>query len=156
MIKQFRIDRFQGVEFLVLEAYNRHTWTKTETDAYLHYLDGLEFLNLKESCTRDDFRILLDEWLEKEHAEGETFSGLSEPIPVVESIPCVVVRGAIVNNKVASIAADFMASVTPLEVMDLVGKFFEFVRSPHWRNTINHSIQKYGSLFGSEDDTQPS
>lgn len=154
MIKQYRIDRFNGVEFLVCEAYNRHTWTKSEVDAYLEFMDAPGSIHI--GITQPEFAALLDEWLQEEHDPQDSFYGLREPIPAVESIPCVVVRGAIVNSKVASIAADFMASVTPLEVMDLVGKFFEFVRSPHWRNTIYHSIQKYGSLFGSEDDTQPS
>lgn len=154
MIKQFRIDRFNGVEFLVLEAYNRHTWTKSEVDAYLAFMDAPGGIHV--GISQDDFACLLNEWLSEEHDPQESFYGMREPIPVVESIPSVVVRGAIVNNKVASIVADFMASVTPLEVMDLIGKFFEFVRSPHWRNTIKCSIQRYGSLFGPEDDSQSS
>lgn len=151
MVKQFRLDRFNGVEFLVCEAYNRHTWTQDEMDAYLKFME--EKGSFYEGFTQADFSAVLDDWLKEDHSEKDSFFGLREPIPAVEPIPSVVVRGAIVNNKVASIAADFMASVTPLEVMDLVGKFFEFVRSPHWRNTINHSITRYGSLFGSEDDS---
>ena len=151
MIRQFRIDRFNGVEFLVLEAYNRHTWTKLEMDAYRKFMD--EKGSFYEGFTQSDFSAVLDDWLKEEHSPEESFYGLRWSIPVIESIPSVIVRGAIVDNKVASVAADFMSSVTPLEVMDNVGKFFEFVRSPHWRNTIKCSIVKYGSLFESENDS---
>lgn len=148
MIRQYRIDRFNGVEFLVCEVYNRHTWSKEEVEAYARFRDDAGNVHNSQA----DFRAVLDDWLLLEHSPEETFYGLREPIPVVEYIPCIVVRGAIVNNRVASLAADFQPSVTPLEVMDIVGKFFEFVRSPHWRNTILHSISDYGTLFGSDND----
>lgn len=147
MIRQYRIDRFNGVEFLVCEVYNRHTWTKEEVGAYARFRDDAG----NEHNSQADFRAFLDDWLLLDHSPDETFFGLREPIPVVESIPCLVVRGAIVNNRVASLAADFQQSVTPLEVMDIIGKFFEFVRSPHWRNTILHSISDYGTLFGPDN-----
>lgn len=150
MIRQYRIDRYNGLEFLVCEVYNRHTWTKEEMDAYRRFMDGS--VGKDSPLTQSDFRVLLDEWLSDEHSLDETFYGLREPIPVVEYIPCIVVRGAIVNNRVASLATDFQPSVTPLEVMDIIGKFFEFVRSPHWRNTILHSISDYGTLFGPDND----
>lgn len=147
MIKQFRIDRFNGIEFLVLECYERHTWTKSENDAFASYIE-----QVPSPGSRSDFRVLLDEWLSQEHPDGEFFFGLKEPIPVIDSLPFIVVRGAVVNNRIASVAADFVGSVTPLQVMDAVGDLFDFVRSPHWRNTILHSISDYGSLFGSSDD----
>lgn len=150
MIRQYRIDRFNGVEFLVCEVYNRHTWNKEEMEAYARFME--EKGDFYKGFSQADFRTILEEWTKEEHSSEETFYGLREPIPVVEYIPCIVVRGAIVNNRVASLAADFQPSVTPLEVMDIVGKFFEFVRSPHWRNTILHSISDYGTLFGADND----
>lgn len=147
MIKQFRLDRFNGVEFLVLELYSGHTWTKFEVDAFSRFME-----EDPSHASRSDFRILLDEWLSSDHPDGESFYGLTEPIPVIEYLPCIVVRGAIVNNRIASIAADFLGSVTSLEVQDSIGKLFEFVRSPHWRNTILNSISDHGSLFGPIDD----
>lgn len=147
MVKQFRIERLQGVEVLVCEFYAKHTWNKQEMDAYLHHIEGLKFLNLQEKCTQEDFRIELDEWLQKEHAPGDTFCGLTEPIPVYEYSPHMVIRGAIVDNKVASFSCDFAAIVSQLEVLDGVHAFFDFIRSPHWRNTIAMSVPNYGSLF---------
>lgn len=149
MTRQYRIERYQGVEFLVCEFYNRHTWTKSELDAFSKFSD---FYKDRLIASQDDFRVSLDEWLKEDHSPDDTFFGLSEPIPIIEYIPCVVVRGAVVNNKIASVACDFQPSVTPLEVMDCIGKLFEFVRSPHWRNTILHSISDYGTLFGPDND----
>ena len=62
--------------------------------------------------------------LDKEHEKGETFYGLSEPIPVIETIPHLVVRGAVVNNRIASLAVDYMDSVTPQVVMDSISYFY--------------------------------
>lgn len=150
MIKQFRLDRFNGIEFLVLECYERHTWSKSENDAYLAFMDAPGSIHV--GISRNEFRILLDEWLAQDHSDDESFYGLVEPIPVIDSLPSIVVRGAVVKNRIASVAADFMQSVTPLQVMDAVGDLFEFLRSPHWRNTILNSISDYGSLFGSSED----
>lgn len=151
MIRQYRIDRYNGIEFLVCEVYFKHTWTQSEVDAFaLYFEDTRKRFDLEP--TRDSFRIDLDEWLDKDHPSGETFYGLSEPIPSIETIPHIVVRGAIVNNRVASLAADYVGSVTSLEVMDTLQKFFDFVKSPHWRNTVLSQISNYGSLFGSDND----
>lgn len=149
MVRQWRIDRFNGIEFLVCEVYFKHTWSKSENDAFELYLNS----NPKTKETRSDFRVLLDEWLDKEHEKGETFYGLSEPIPVIETIPHIVVRGAVVNNRVASIAVDYMDSVTPHEVLDSVARMYHFTSSPHWRNTVATQISNYGSLFATEDDS---
>lgn len=149
MIRQFRIDRFNGIEFLVCEVYFKHTWTKSENDAFSLYLDQ----NPNSPVSRSEFRVLLDDWLSREHAEGETFYGLLEPIPVIEMVPHLVLRGAIVNNRIASLQADYMESVTPQVVMDSISYFYAFMRSPHWRNTIATSISNYGSLFGSQDNS---
>lgn len=151
MIRQYRIDRFNGIEWLVCEVYFKHTWNKEENDAFAAFLDASGGIHI--GISKSEFSVLLDEWLSKEHAPQDSFYGLVEPIPVVESIPHLVIRGAIVNNKVASLNVDYMDSVTPQVVMDSVSIFYAFVRSPHWRNAIATQISNYGSLFGSEDDS---
>lgn len=152
MIRQYRLDRFNGVEWLVCEIYFKHTWTQSEVDAYLSFVD--EDIEGRVGFQRDDFRHLLDDWLEKEHAEGDTFYGLTQPIPVIETVPHLVLRGAIVDrNRIGSLAVDFLPSVTVVEVKDAVDRFLDFTRSPHWRNTVLTQISNYGSLFGSEDDS---
>lgn len=149
MIRQYRIDRFNGIEFLVCEVYFKHTWTQSENEAFAAFMDKEGEYQLS---TRSDFRTLCNEWFEAEHSSGETFYGLSEPIPAIETIPQIVVRGAIIDNRVASLAADYVGGVTSLEVMDTLQKFFDFVKSPHWRNTVLSQISNYGSLFGSDND----
>lgn len=151
MVRQWRIDRFNGIEWLVCELYFKHTWNKQENDAFAAFLDAPGDIHI--GITKDEFRVLLDEWLLQEHGPQETFYGLVEPIPVVEYLPHLVVRGAIVNNRVASINVDYMDSVTSQVVIDSVTRFYDFVRSPHWRNSVSVQISSYGSLFGSEDDS---
>lgn len=151
MIKQYRIDRFNGIEWLVCEVYFKHTWNKQENDAYAAFMDVPGDIHV--GISRSEFRVLLDEWLDKDHLPDETFFGLRESIPVVETIPHLVIRGAIVNNKIASLNVDYMVSVTPTVVMDSVSCFYGFVRSPHWRSSISNMIDRYGSLFGTSDDS---
>lgn len=150
MIRQYRIDRYNGLEFLVCEVYFKHTWTQSESDAYTRYVE--EMGASYQAFTRSDFRTVCNEWFDEEHPSGETFYGLSEPIPAIETIPQIVVRGAIINNRVASLAADYVGGVTSLEVIDTIQKFFDFMKSPHWRNTVLSQISNYGSLFGSDND----
>lgn len=151
MIRQYRVDRFNGIEWLVCEIYFRHTWNKEENDAFSDFLDAPGSIHV--GISKSEFRVLLDEWLEKDHLPQESFYGLKDPIPVIETIPHLVIRGAIVNNKVASLNVDYMDSVTPQVVMDSISVFYAFVRSPHWRSTVSSNIEKYGSLFGSDNDS---
>lgn len=151
MIKQYRIERYNGIEWLVCEIYFKHTWNKQENDAYAEFMNAPGDIHI--GISKSEFRVLLDEWLQKDHLPQDTFFGLSEPIPVVETIPHLVMRGAIVNNRVASLNVDYMDSVTPQVVMDAVSGFYGFVRSPHWRSSISNMIDRYGSLFGSDNDS---
>lgn len=151
MIRQYRIDRFNGIEWLVCEIYFKHTWNQTENEAFAAFLDAPGGIHV--GISKGEFRVLLDDWLSQEHGSQDTFYGLVEPIPVVETIPHLVIRGAIVNNKVASLNVDYMDSVTSTVVMDSISYFYAFVRSPHWRNAIATQISNYGSLFGTEDDS---
>lgn len=151
MIKQFRLDRFNGVEYLVCEFFEKHTWSQAEVDAYSSFMDTPGSIHI--GFTRDEFRILLDEWCEVSRSDNESFYGLREPIPVIDSVPHMVIRSAVYNNRLASLQVDFMPTVTPLEVIDGVQSMYDFIRSPHWRNTISLSISRYGSLFGSDNDS---
>lgn len=151
MIRQYRIDRFNGIEWLVCELYFKHTWNQQENEAYARFLDAPDGIN--QGVSRSEFRTMLDDWLDMEHLPQEDFYGLTEPIPAIESIPHLVIRGAIVNNKVASLNVDYMDSVTPQVVMDSISIYYAFVRSPHWRSTVLSQISKYGSLFGSDNDS---
>lgn len=144
MIKQYRIERFQGVEFLVLECYERHTWTQAETEAFQLALS--QNVCVKQS----EFRVLLDEWLASDHQQDESFFGLRDPIPAIDLVPHMVARCAVVNNRPASLHVDFLPTVTWLEVKDAVDSLGDFLRSPHWRNTIATSVSNYGSLFASD------
>lgn len=149
MIRQWRIDRFNGIEWLVCEVYFKHTWNKQENDAYAAFLD----LPANAGISKSEFRVLCDEWFQKDHEPHDSFFGLVEPIPVIECLPHLVIRGAIVNNRVASLNVDYMDSVTPQVVMDSVSNFYGFMRLPHWRSSVSSMVSKYGSLFGSEDDS---
>lgn len=151
MIKQYRIERFNGIEWLVCEIYFKHTWNKQENDAYAEFMNVPGDIHI--GISKSEFRVLLDEWLQKDHLPQETFYGLLEPIPVVETIPHLVMRGAIVNNRIASLNVDYMDSVTPQVVMDSISTFYSFVRSPYWRSSISNMIDRYGSLFSSDNDS---
>lgn len=147
MIKQFRVDRFNGVEYLVCEMFARHTWTKEEVTAYNSALDVWK--DSRGYFSQAEFRVMLDEWLSSDRSENDTFFGLVDPIPLVELVPHVVLRAPVVKNRAAALSVEYASSVTTVEIMDAVQAFYEFLRSPHWRNTIAHSISDYGSLFGS-------
>lgn len=152
MVRQYRLDRFNGVEWLVCEIYFKHTWTQSENEAFLAFMDAPGSIHV--GMTRDDFRHFLDVWCDEVHPDNESFYGLKQPIPVIETIPHLVLRGAIADrNRIASLAVDFLPSVSLVELKDAVEKFLDFTRSPHWRNTVLTQISNYGSLFGSEDDS---
>lgn len=151
MIRQYRIDSFNGIEWLVCEVYFKHTWTKEENDAFSAFMDAPDGIHV--GISREEFRVLFNEWLEKEHSPQESFYGLLEPIPVIEGVPHLVLRSAVVGNKLANLNVEYRDSVTPQVVMDAISRFYAFVRSPHWRNAIATQISNYGSLFGSEDDS---
>lgn len=149
MIKQFRLERFNGIEYLVCEFFERHTWTQAENEAFAAFSASAPYVGK----TKQDFRIMLDEWLEKDHETAQSFFGLSEPIPVIDCVPHMVVRCAVVSNRIASVQADFLSTVTSLEVKWGIDSMFEFIRSSHWRNTLSNSVEKYGSLFGTDNDS---
>lgn len=146
MVRQYRIERIQGLEFLVCEVYDRYFWNQGQYEAWqAFHADGNE-------GNYDDFRVLLNEWCEQEHGDQDTFYGLRDPIPVISPLPCVVLRGLVVNQVLRSFQIEISEAVTSLLLEDEFHRFVRFTANPHWRNTVAHSIERYGSLFASADD----
>lgn len=151
MVRQYRIERLQGVEVLVCEVYDRYLWSRFETEAYEKWRleHGHEF---DKPVVPADFKVHLDEWCDMEHGENETFYGLREPIPSINPYPSIVLRGVIVDNRFVEIHLSFVPSVTVGFYEDEFQRFSRFLRSPHWRNTVAYQLQQYGSLFTPDDD----
>lgn len=148
MIRQYRIERFQGMEVLVCECFRKHTWTQSEYEAFNKWSVSLPDLQ----SNMDDFKVLLNEFLEDPKNEGQSFFGLFEPIPLFDSYPCLVLRGVVVDNKVASLQVDYVSSMLPPEIIHEISEFYGVFDSRHWRNMVSTQVEKYGSLFGSTDD----
>ena len=142
MVRQLRIDRFNGMEILVCEVYHKHLFTQTEYEMYEKYCAENGFVS------QADFRALVDEALDQEGADSAF--GLSYPIPVFDYTPALILRGAVVLSRIASLQVDYIDSVTHLEVLDEVKRFYDVVREPHWRSAVSRQIQRYGSLFESD------
>lgn len=150
VLRQYRIERANGLEFVVCEVYRPHTWTQTEYDAWQqwkgdHQADDPGF-------SQDDFKSALKQFLDSELPDlANTFYGLRDMIPLYELLPSVVVRGLILDNKVAELYVSFdRASLYP-EVQDEINRFFA-IFDKHWRNMIACQRDSYGSLFDSDND----
>lgn len=151
MVRQYRIDHLNGLEILVCEVFRKHQWTQIENEALNSWIlkNSLGSIGInKRSSFLDEF----NDWLHLEHDSTESFYGLTEPIPTFDYLPCIVLRGAIVDNRIASLQVDYIGSVVPPVIVDEVKSFYDFLRSPHWRNTISCQLEQYGSLFGSDND----
>lgn len=150
MVRQFRIDRFNGLEVLVCEVYRKHTWSQAENDALFafreHQRDILNDPDFEASVS--DFKDTLNQFL----AEQKPFYGLTSPIPVYDYLPAIVLRGVVVDNRIASLQVDYNAAVLPPEIYDAVQRFYGVMDSRHWRDMVAHQIERYGSLFEAADD----
>lgn len=152
MVRQYRIDRYNGLEVLVCECYRKHTWTQMENDAFQSWKVERE-KNLPAMIhVQTDFVNELNEWLDEEHEKNETFHGLVDPIPVYDSFPAIVLRSVVVDNRPASLQVDYLQSVLSPEILEEVKRFFGIFDSRHWRNMVAHQIENYGTLFKSFDD----
>lgn len=152
MVRQYRIDRFNGLEVLVCEIYRKHTYTQREYEAFHAWKLEQEKIRPNEVYLESDFRSEFNEWLDSEHPEQDTFYGISEPIPTYDYQPHMVLRGVIVDNRIASLQVDYDGATLSPEVVDAVQKFYNVLDSRHWRDMVSHQIEKYGSLFASADD----
>lgn len=147
MIRQYRIDRFNGLEVLVCEVYRKHTWNQFEYEAFQAWKQHRDI-----AFEMSDFVYELNEWLEKEHDSKDTFFGLVEPIPVYDLYPAIVLRGVVVDNRIVSLQVDYVSSVLYPEIYHEVNEFYGVMDSRHWRDMVAHQLQRYGSLFESADD----
>lgn len=152
MVRQYRIERIQGLEFLVCEVYDRYFWNQGEYQAFAEWMKTLPEGVKRSSPPYNDFRVELNEWCDQDHDEKDTFFGLTEPIPALSPIPCVVLRGLIVNGVLRQFSIDTSEAVTSLLLEDEFHRFVRFTANPHWRNTVAHNVERYGTLFTSEDD----
>ena len=154
MIRQYRLEHFNGMEILVCECFRKHTWSQAENDAFDAWLNDPAYtFRLDYPSPKDEFRRQLDDYLSSlKTGDDPKFYGLLYPITIFDGFPSVVLRGPVVNGNIASLQVDYVGSVMYPSVIDEIWKFYQFVESRHWRDSIAHQIEKYGSLFGSEDD----
>lgn len=160
MIRQYRIDRFNGQEILVCEVFRRHTFTQLEQDALFKFREReRELRNDPEfSASVYDFRCALSDFLEQTDNYDEngkllrTFFGLSEPVAVYDSLPAIIIRGVVYQNRIASLAVDYQQSVLSPEVVDEINRFYGVLDSRHWRDMVSKQLDGYGSLFEPSDD----
>lgn len=147
MLRQYRIERANGMEFVVQETYRKHTFSKDEHSAWLSWRDSQP--DNVDHVSQADFRSVV---LEQLTILGKTeFFGLKQVIPVYESFPCVVIRAGIYNNK----PVEFYISSDPSEVSPVViSELTEFVGifDGHWRNMISCQRDRYGELFSTDND----
>lgn len=146
MVRQYRIDRFNGMEILVCEVYDRHLFTQSEHEALVVYNEE----HLQDPVSNSDFRTIVNEALAQDGVDS--FLGLKWPIPVYDSTPCVILRGPVVDNRIVSLQAEYISSTSHVVVCDEIWKFYQLMDSRHWRDTINHQLERYGSLFEPTDD----
>lgn len=154
MIRQYRIERFNGLEVLVCEIYRKHTLTQSEYAAFQSWKDEEEkhCVGASKVLSIVDFKEAFREWLLENHADNETFYGLNFEIPVYDYLPSIILRGVIVDNRIASLQVDYDRATLSPEVVDAVNKFYGVLDSLHWRDMVAHQIEKYGSLFDSDND----
>lgn len=146
MVRQYRIDRFNGMEILVCEVYDRHLFTQAEHEALVAYNEE----HLQDPVSNADFRAIVNEALAQEGVDS--YLGLKWSIPVYDSTPCVILRGPVIDNRIMSLQVEYVPSVGSATVCDEIRKFYDLMDSRHWRDTINHQLESYGSLFEPEDD----
>lgn len=148
MVRQYRLERMQGLEVLVCEIFRLHTWTQGEYDSYCKWKDSL-----KDYDSDSSSQFVFKRCLETALNDGESeFFGLTDIIPLYDSFPAIVLRGIIVDNRIANLSADYNGSVLPIEVIEEIRAFYGLLDSKHWRNTVSCQIERYGSLFESDNN----
>lgn len=146
MVRQYRLERLQGLEVLVCEVYRLHTWTQSEYDAYQSWKSAQPDLP---DLDQLDFKEVLEDQL---RSGKEQFFGLTDIIPLYDSFPAIVLRGIIVDNRIANLSADYVGSVLSTEVIEEIRSFYGVMDSKHWRNMVSCQVERYGSLFTSDND----
>lgn len=167
MLYTYRIERVNGVEFVVQEHFRKRLMTQQEIEEFQVFKD--KYLELVSADTYEMSSDLENFFIKDVHDHGvydlNEVSGIEalktafrdyKQIPVMELFPCCVVRGAVVNNKVVEIYSSYLDSVLPGEVENDIHRFYGLFDSIHWRNTIAYQRDKqYGNLFKSSDFEEP-
>ena len=163
MLYTYRIDRFNGVEYVVQEHYRKRILTQDDVENFQKFKEHYSDL-----ISADDYEMpkeLEDFFIKDVHDHGvydlNEVSGVESlkvlfrefnQIPISETFPCCVVRGAVIDNKVVELQCSYVNSVLPGEVEFDIHRFYGLFDSIHWRNTISFQRDKlYGSLFESSD-----
>ena len=142
MVRQYRIDRFNGLDVLVCECYDKHLMTEKESQAIAAWVADNPDLKY------EDFRRCLDDYLadgsnyDEQYKLSGTFYGLVEPIPVYDSVPFIVLRGVVVNNRVSSLQVDFNAGCTVNVLDHEIDRFLRYTQNVHWRDSMSHQIER--------------
>lgn len=169
MLYTYRIERANGVEFVIQEHFRKRIFTQDDVDGfqrfkeiYSNWISGL-FDGDEVAKTRYSTELTCFAGETAEHGvyDLNDVSGVESlkslyrhfaQIPVMEAFPCCVVRGAVINNKVVEIQCSYLDSVLPGEVESDIHRFYGLFDSIHWRNTIAYQRDKhYGCLFKPED-----
>lgn len=162
MLYTYRIERANGVEFVIQEHFRKRIMTQEEVEdfenckiLYSSFLSGAlkqddplyaAFRDETASHGRFDFNEVLDV------EDFKSWYRAYKQIPVMELFPCCVVRGAVIDNKVVELQCSYLNSVLPGEVENDIHRFYCLFDSIHWRNTIAYQRDKqYGHLFEPED-----
>lgn len=163
MLYTYRIERFNGVEYVIQEHYRKRIFTQDDVENFEMF--KISYLDL---VSKDTYEMSsdLDEFFIKDIRDHGVYdlnevSGVEQlkvlfrefnQIPVSETFPCCVVRGAIIDNKVVELQCSYVNSVLPGEVESDIHRFYGLFDSIHWRNTISYQRDKmYGCLFESSD-----
>lgn len=159
MLYTYRIERFNGVEYVIQEHFRKRIFTQDDVDNFEMFKTS--YLSLISKDTYEMSSELEDFFIKDIHDHGvydlNEVSGVESlkvlfrefnQIPVAETFPCCVVRGAIVDNSVVELQCSYLNSVLPGEVENDIHRFYSLFDSIHWRNTIAYQRDKqYGCLF---------
>ena len=163
MLYTYRIERANGIEFVVQEHYRKRIFTQDDVENFQKFKDMYSALTTED--TYDIPKDVEDFFVKEIHDHGvfdlnevkgveslkSAFREFNQ-ISVSETFPCCVVRGAVVDNKVVELYCSYVNSVLPGEAEADIHRFYNLFDSIHWRNTIAYQRDKqYGCLFGSED-----
>ena len=150
MKRHYRIDRFNGMDLLVCEVFQKHTWSQNENDAFFQWKEEQEKTRPDQLYLPADFKYELEEALKRE--DVKEYFGLKEPIPVFNWLPSIILRGPVFDNRIMSLQVEYDGSVLPPVIFEEIRRFYDVVDSLHWRNMIAHQVEDYGTLFTSPDD----
>lgn len=131
MLRQYRIERANGQEYVIQETYRLYTWTKEQNDKFSQLVEGLTSVQEIE-----DVRLKFRE---------------DEQIPIYSQIPCCIIRVYLFSGKPVEWYLSLDPSEVPVFGISELNKFIS-IFDGHWRNMIACQRDRYGELFGTTDD----